>query len=123
MRRADFLANRMRLRGEVRDPTTPSPLASDGTGRSSQQFVMDILVRAGIYEVTAPIIVEAARMLLAGEATDLSGARSLVEVFNARAFPGAHGPYAASVSWGNVASPMLEGGYRIQAKRRFSAAR
>ena len=56
---------------DLRDPETPEPVASDERGRSSQRFVMDVMVRCGddelrvtaegrdIYAITAPIVVEA----------------------------------------------------------------
>jgi len=63
---------------DLRDPTTPPPTATDETGRSTQQFVVDVVVRRGsdtrristsgrdIYAVTAPIVVEGAIRLLDG---------------------------------------------------------
>jgi hypothetical protein len=63
---------------ELRDTATPPPTATDETGRSAQQFVVDVVVRRGsdtrritssgrdIYAVTAPIVVEGAARLLDG---------------------------------------------------------
>jgi short subunit dehydrogenase-like uncharacterized protein len=63
---------------DLRDSATPPPSAADDTGRSSQQFVSDVVVRRGsdtrritssgrdIYAVTAPIVVEGAVRLLNG---------------------------------------------------------
>jgi short subunit dehydrogenase-like uncharacterized protein len=63
---------------DLRDSTTPPPSAADERGRSTQQFVVDVVVRrrsdtrrisaAGrdIYAVTAPIVVEGAVRLLEG---------------------------------------------------------
>jgi len=56
---------------DLRDPTTPTPVAADSSGRSAQRFLVDVLVRNGdrlrravasgrdIYAVSAPLIVEA----------------------------------------------------------------
>ena len=58
---------------DLRDSTTPAPVAADERGRSTQRFVVDVAVRRGsgtrriscagrdIYAVTAPIVVEGAR--------------------------------------------------------------
>jgi short subunit dehydrogenase-like uncharacterized protein len=63
---------------DLRDSTTPPPSAADETGRSTQQFVVDVVVRhrsetrriscsgRDIYAVTAPIVVEGAVRLLDG---------------------------------------------------------
>ena len=63
---------------DLRDPTTPAPPAADERGRSTQQFVVDVVVRRGsdtrrisctgrdIYAVSAPIVVEGAVRLLDG---------------------------------------------------------
>lgn len=63
---------------DLRDSATPSPTATDETGRSTQQFVVDVVVRRGgdtrrittsgrdIYAFTAPIVVEGAVRLLDG---------------------------------------------------------
>jgi NAD(P)-dependent dehydrogenase (short-subunit alcohol dehydrogenase family) len=63
---------------DLHDTTTPPPVATDGSGRSAQQFVVDVVVRRGsdtrhvwcsgrdIYAVTAPIVVEGAARLLDG---------------------------------------------------------
>ena len=83
---------------DVRDSSTPAPTPIDEKRRSSQMFIMDVLVRAGeqrtratalghdIYAVSAPIIVEALQRVLAGEAAAMAGVRSLGEIFDARAF-------------------------------------
>ena len=105
---------------DIGDPSTPPPRAIDDKGRSSQQFLMDVIVRAGarhrrasasgrdIYAVSAPIIVEAAQRLLADGAADKAGVRSLAEIFGARDFLAALGPDAISVSYGEVSQPLLE---------------
>ena len=63
---------------DLRDSATPPPTATDETGRSMQEFVVDVVVRRGsdtrriscsgrdIYAVTAPIVVEGAVRLLDG---------------------------------------------------------
>jgi hypothetical protein len=63
---------------ELRDSATPRPSAADETGRSTQQFIVDVVVRRrsetrriicsgrDIYAVTAPIVVEGAVRLLDG---------------------------------------------------------
>jgi hypothetical protein len=63
---------------DLRDAATPPPSAADERGRSTQQFVVDVVVRRGsdtrritcagrdIYAVTAPIVVEGAARLLDG---------------------------------------------------------
>jgi len=64
---------------ELRDPDTPPPKPSDESGRSSQTFLMDVIVRRGdeerrivargrdIYAITAPIVVEAMERIVRGE--------------------------------------------------------
>ncbi|HXH77495.1 saccharopine dehydrogenase family protein [Nocardioides sp.] len=63
---------------DLHDATTPPPAAVDDDGRSAQQFVVDVVLRAGsrtrrvtatgrdIYAVTAPILVEGLVRLLDG---------------------------------------------------------
>ena len=70
------LINRSALE-DIRDATTPPPTAADDGGRSAQRFELVVqLVQGGvtrsagvrgqdIYAVTAPIVIEAARRLLA----------------------------------------------------------
>jgi uncharacterized protein YbjT (DUF2867 family) len=82
---------------EVRDPNTPPPSLSDGSGRSAQTFVIEATARRGgverraiaqghdIYAVTAPIIVEAAERIL-DRRTDAFGTVAAGEIFNAREF-------------------------------------
>ncbi len=81
---------------DLRDPGTPPPAAIDESGRSSQIFVMDVIVQRGrqerrvvaqgrdIYAVTAPIVVEAAQRLIAGAAP--AGVLAAGEAFDARDF-------------------------------------
>jgi hypothetical protein len=63
---------------DLRDPTTPPPVAADDSGRSSQQFVMDVIARTSsgtsrvaasgrdIYAASAPMVVEACLRVLNG---------------------------------------------------------
>jgi hypothetical protein len=81
---------------DLRDPDTPPPAAVDETGRSSQIFVMDVIAQKGqlerrivaqgrdIYAVTAPIVVEAAQRVIAGETR--TGVLAAGEAFDARDF-------------------------------------
>jgi short subunit dehydrogenase-like uncharacterized protein len=80
---------------DLRDSATPPPTATDETGRSTQQFVVDVVVRRGsdtrristsgrdIYAVTAPIVVEGAVRLLDGRHHG-PGALAPGEAFDAR---------------------------------------
>ncbi len=82
---------------DIRDPSTPAPEAADGTGRSAQRFVVDVVARRGqqhrriavggrdIYAVTAPLLVEAVQRLLDGRAT-IQGAAAPGETFDAADF-------------------------------------
>jgi hypothetical protein len=82
---------------DLHDPTTPAPVPADERGRSAQQFCMEARVRkenkerraitAGrdIYAVTAPIVVEAAERILAGDLR-VSGTVTPSEIFAAEAF-------------------------------------
>ena len=70
------LLNRSAL-GDIRDASTPPPTAVDGSGRSAQRFELVVRLVQGsvtktagvrgqdIYAVTAPIVIEAALLLLA----------------------------------------------------------
>lgn len=63
---------------DLRDPSTPAPVAADESGRSAQQFVIEACVRRGshstrvsghgrdIYAITAPLLVEALQRTLDG---------------------------------------------------------
>jgi uncharacterized protein YbjT (DUF2867 family) len=64
--------------GEVRDPATPAPKATDSTGRSPQRFVVDVVARSegksrritargqDIYAFSAPLVCEVTARLLDG---------------------------------------------------------
>jgi hypothetical protein len=76
---------------------TPAPEPVDALGRSDQTFVVDVVVRAGgverratargqdIYAVTAPLVVEAVRRILAGH-TRTAGVASAGAMFDAADF-------------------------------------
>jgi Saccharopine dehydrogenase NADP binding domain len=82
---------------DLRDASTPAPVAADESGRSLQSFAMDVVVRRGaeearatargrdIYAVTAPLVVEAAERILDGRAARV-GAAALGELFDATDF-------------------------------------
>jgi short subunit dehydrogenase-like uncharacterized protein len=88
---------------DLHNPTTPGPTAADERGRSAQEFVIEAKVRWGneerraiaagrdIYAVTAPIVVEAAERILAGD-IQVSGTVAPGEVFDAEVFLGALSP-------------------------------
>lgn len=102
---------------DVRDAATPPPEATDEMGRSAQQFAMDAIVVQGgtthratasgqdIYAVSAPIIVEAAVRLIAGNTVVSGGVRSLGELFDARDFLAALDSVA--VSFGTTTDPVF----------------
>ena len=99
---------------DIRDPATPPPVPSDDSGRSSQRFVMDVVVRGAgrrhratatgrdIYAASAPIVVEAAQRLLAGKAAGIAGVRSLGEIFAAGDFLKALGPDVVRVDFADA---------------------
>lgn len=82
---------------DIRDPLTPRPEPVDDLGRSAQMFLTDVRVQSGagtrravaagqdIYAFTAPLVCEAARLLLSGNAVP-AGAAAPGQAFNARAF-------------------------------------
>jgi saccharopine dehydrogenase-like NADP-dependent oxidoreductase len=82
---------------ELRNPDTPPPTPADESGRSSQIFLMDVIVRRGskerrvvasgrdIYAVTAPIVVEATERIVNGLARK-NGVVAAGEAFDARDF-------------------------------------
>ena len=95
---------------DLHNPSTPPPTPADDRGRSTQTFVMEAKVHRGkevrralvagrdIYAVTAPIVVEAAERILAGE-TRATGAAAPGEVFDAQAFLQALSPEHISFEW------------------------
>ncbi|HEY0662758.1 MAG TPA: saccharopine dehydrogenase NADP-binding domain-containing protein [Lysobacter sp.] len=82
---------------DLRDPDTPAPAASDATGRSSQRFAMEAVVRndgqvrragAGgrdIYAITAPLLVEAMERIVEGRCRAL-GVTTAGAAFDAQDF-------------------------------------
>ncbi len=82
---------------DIRNPDTPAPEPADASGRSSQIFLMDVIVRRGdeerrmvargrdIYAITAPIVVEATARILQGLARK-KGVVAAGEAFDARDF-------------------------------------
>jgi short subunit dehydrogenase-like uncharacterized protein len=83
---------------DLRDTSTPPPELEDQSGRSSQRFAMDVVVRSGearrtaraqgrdIYHLTAPLAVEAALRLLSGETKYPSGVHAPGAMFDAKSF-------------------------------------
>jgi len=82
---------------DLRDSSTPGPVAADERGRSAQQFALDVRVERNgdvrrasargrdIYAVTAPLIVEALERVLSGEVAT-AGAWAAGEAFEAGDF-------------------------------------
>jgi hypothetical protein len=82
---------------DLRDSTTPPPIAADERGRSAQIFLVDVAVRKGsrvrramaqgqdIYAFTAPLVVEAIERILDGR-TSSNGALAPGETFDAADF-------------------------------------
>jgi short subunit dehydrogenase-like uncharacterized protein len=93
---------------DIQNPTTPAPQGVDQTGRSAQQFVVDVVLRRGeqqrrisaagrdIYAITAPLVVEAARRLIDGRAK-VQGAAAPGQVFDARDFLNALSPHHLTI--------------------------
>jgi hypothetical protein len=85
---------------------TPAPEPVDDLGRSDQVFVVDVVVHAGgverratargqdIYAVTAPLVVEAVRRILAGQ-TRTTGVASAGAMFDAPDFLRALAPHVS----------------------------
>jgi short subunit dehydrogenase-like uncharacterized protein len=82
---------------DLRDPATPPPAAADATGRSTQTFLVEVIVRKGgdtrratargrdIYAFTAPLVCEAVQRILDG-AVRSSGAHAPGALFDARGY-------------------------------------
>lgn len=89
---------------ELAAPDTPPPVPVDGSGRSGQTFLVDVVVRTGgwqrravgsgqdIYAVTAALVAEAVGRILAGE-TGATGVVSAGALFDAPAFLRALSPH------------------------------
>ena len=88
---------------DLRADDSAGPVAADESGRSAQTFLVEVVARAGaaqrraaaagrdIYAVTAPLVVEAASRILAGEG-NAAGVASLGARFDAADFLGALSP-------------------------------
>jgi hypothetical protein len=82
---------------DIRNPNTPEPTATDESGRSSQIFLVDVVVRRGseerratargrdIYAITATLVVEATQRVVNG-LVKATGAVAAGEIFDARDF-------------------------------------
>lgn len=82
---------------DLHDSNTPAPTPADGSGRSAQTFIMDVIVRWGseerratargqdIYWITAPIVVEAVKRILDGR-FKAAGVAAAGDIFDARDF-------------------------------------
>jgi Saccharopine dehydrogenase NADP binding domain len=82
---------------DLRNPDTPAPAAADESGRSTQIFLMDVIVRRGnkerratasgrdIYAVTAPIVAEALERILGGR-FNVTGVAAAGQLFDALDF-------------------------------------
>lgn len=82
---------------DLTDPDAAAPEAADDTGRSAQTFLVEVVVRRrgeerraiargrDIYAVTAPLVVEAARRVVAG-LVRVPGVFAAGEAFDARDF-------------------------------------
>src|SRR5262249_50413356 len=82
---------------DLHNPDTPPPTPADASGRSSQRFVMDVIVRRrdaerrlvargrDIYATTAPLVVEATERIINGLASR-SGVLAAGDAFDARDF-------------------------------------
>ncbi|MGC0272179.1 saccharopine dehydrogenase family protein [Pseudactinotalea sp. Z1739] len=94
---------------DVRDQDTPGPVPVEESGRSAQQFVVDVVARRGatqrricatgrdIYAVTAPLVAEAIERLLHGHRLT-GGVAAPGEAFSARSFLDALHPEHMSVN-------------------------
>ncbi|MBN8895430.1 MAG: saccharopine dehydrogenase NADP-binding domain-containing protein [Rhodanobacter sp.] len=95
---------------DLRDPSTPAPVAADGSGRSAQRFVVDVRVHRDqrrlravasgrdIYAVTAPLLVEALQRILDGRVSG-TGALAPGQAFDARDFLAALDPRQIAVTF------------------------
>ncbi|MEV4274509.1 saccharopine dehydrogenase [Actinoplanes xinjiangensis] len=88
---------------DLRSQDAPEPVATDDSGRSAQTFLVEVVARSGdqerrvtasgrdIYAVTAPLVVEAAVRILAGEGA-IAGVATLGARFDPVGFLAALGP-------------------------------
>ena len=82
---------------DLSDPDLSPPAAADESGRSSQMFLVEVVVRSGsaerraaasgrdIYAITAPLVVEATERVVSGRANK-TGVVAAGEAFDARDF-------------------------------------
>jgi hypothetical protein len=99
---------------DLHNANTPGPTPADDRGRSAQEFLMEVRILRGkgerraiaagrdIYAVTAPIVVEAAARILAGD-IQITGTVAPGEVFDAEAFLRALSP--EHISFARTDSP------------------
>ena len=99
---------------DLHDVATPLPRPIDDSGRSSQQFAVDVIAKRNgsvsratatgcdIYHVSAPIVVEAVQRLLAGDVKPGGGVLALGAIFEARSFLSALGASGLTVSYSVV---------------------
>jgi short subunit dehydrogenase-like uncharacterized protein len=95
---------------DLRDPSTPPPVASDSSGRSAQQFALEVRVRRGsrnvractsgrdIYAITAPLLGEAVQRILDGRVRGC-GALAAGQAFDAADFLAALAPVGLAVTF------------------------
>ncbi|WP_348271329.1 saccharopine dehydrogenase NADP-binding domain-containing protein [Bosea sp. Root381] len=88
---------------DLRDATTPPPVAADASGRSAQTFLVEVEIRQGssvrraaargrdIYAVTAPLVVEAVERVL-NDARAQGGVFAPGALFDAQGFLAALAP-------------------------------
>lgn len=93
---------------DLRDPSTPPPVAADGSGRSAQRFLVDVRASGpdgtrratasgrDIYAVTAPLVVEAVARLLRHDHRG-PGASAPGAMFDAVDFLGSFGPAVLAI--------------------------
>jgi hypothetical protein len=82
---------------DLSDPDVSPPEAADGSGRSAQTFIVEVVVRRGneerravargrdVYAISASLVVEAARRVIAGMVAS-PGAFTAGQAFDARDF-------------------------------------
>jgi len=95
---------------DLRAPESTGPVAVDERGRSAQRFLVEVVARSGgaerrtvasgqdIYAVTAPLVVEAACRILAGEG-DTTGVASVAARFDAGDFLKSLSPEHLTLGW------------------------
>ncbi|MEH6419870.1 saccharopine dehydrogenase family protein [Pseudomonas sp. CGJS7] len=103
VQRAESFLNLAPLR-DVRDPSTPTPVAADASGRSDQVFAIEVSARRNgserklsaqgrdIYAVTAPLMVEALERIVDGRSRG-AGVWAPGATFDARDFIASLAPH------------------------------